>query len=252
MKPFIRRAAIVWACVGALLLVWSGAARGVDAAKHDTYKDDLRQYQTLEHFFNVVAGKENPRPGVLDKLARDLRDLSPGEVSSFRGDSNRYGGITDELGFDPFAGENCHECGALKADFAANVLRAKSGDVDGAIGPKPKQEGDAIRPPFLVWLAWLFSLPVAVFSRRRREEKKYASMDYEAHLLRELGDTMKGLPPGSPGYDELSHLQHKLQGAMDERLEYGDSAKTKMRIEELKRDANDSLDSITEGNRALR
>lgn len=76
------------------------------------------------HFWRVVAGQESgTAPGPANQLAKDIKDLSPKELREFRGDSNRYGGITDAIGFDPFdeSGLNCFECGPLDLHTIHNV-----------------------------------------------------------------------------------------------------------------------------------
>jgi hypothetical protein len=113
----------------ALLLF--GFTRGIgDVVNHSDTDHKIAQSHKAQHFWDVVAGNSagnEPTPG--NKLARDIRSLDDATINSFRGNSNAYGGVVEEIGFDPFneSGLNCFECGPLSDSVKHNLVLVHSG-----------------------------------------------------------------------------------------------------------------------------
>lgn len=114
-------------------------------------------------FWRVVAGEDSGGPTVDVQLARDLRGLSASEVQAFQGNSNRYGGITDAIGYDPFdeTGLNCFECGPLDPYTKDNLALIRAGQLDQVLAgtevPAP-EEGLTLTPFGMSMVSYLLIL----------------------------------------------------------------------------------------------
>ena len=51
MTTAIKRAAVAWACAGALLLAWSGVTAGMNAGLDDKYDDQVAAAQRQQQFW---------------------------------------------------------------------------------------------------------------------------------------------------------------------------------------------------------
>lgn len=255
----IRRGAVIWAAAGALLLAWFGLAAGVNAGTNDEVKDAIAQQGKAEHFYRVVAGDiSGQEPGPANRLARDLRELSEEEIISFAGDNNRYGGISEELGFDPFNGVDCSECGPLDTQVIFDVQAVKDGDLEGVLDrlesevPKPDEMSG---PPLLLWFLWFVSFPVTVgikyVQRQRSEEDKYRDFPDERELLAQLREAKSELPPGHQEWLALDQLADQLQEQIDLRVSYKHRKTKEMKLEALTQEASSRLEEIEAGNKTL-
>lgn len=113
----------------ALTLVGSVA---VQAAHNDNERDNADRAASQAHFWRAVAGDvSTDAPTVENQFAEDLAALSNTELREFRGTSNRYGGLVDQIGFDPFdeRGLNCFECGPLDQRTLTNIKLVRSGQL---------------------------------------------------------------------------------------------------------------------------
>lgn len=244
-----------WLIAGVLLFTWSGIAAGRNAAEKDRVKDESAQIEKREHFYRVIAGElPGSEPGPANKLARDLRDLPEDEIDSFTGDSNRYGGITDDLGFDPFNGLDCHECGPLDRSVVDDVEEIKNGDLDEvmdhyAVDPADTGSG----PSKLIYFLWIISLPAFagyLFVRNRRaEETKYREFVDERRLIGKLREASHELSPGNR--QSIEDLADKLQSEIDTRVTFGQTKARQMKLEALIDEAGEVLGAIEAGNRTL-
>lgn len=249
----------VWFVAFAALVLWAGAAM-VDSALEDRVaSSDRAQAAKIEHFFLVLAEQRSGlEPGPANKLARDLRTVDSRDVYGFRGDANRYGGITGELGFDPFDGSNCDECGELNFAFSRQIVRVKGGEVDAVIAEieaSIEKQDPFGGPPPALWLLWLGSLPVYMlvhtFVTKRGEEKRYVEVAAERHLLNEIHDTLRELPPGDERAIGLSSVAQRLEAQINQRVAYRKTKKEDMKLEALATEATAALESIEAGNREL-
>ena len=257
MNTRIKRAAVVWACAGVLLLAWSGLAAGANAGQDDKYDDQVAAAQRQQQFWKIVAGEQGAPPGVFGKLANDLHEIPLYELGSFRGDSNRYGGITDELGYDPFNGENCSECGPLDIAVQNNVVAARDGSLTSVLAAlEPEEPNKTEGPPGWTYLLWLLSGPAMVGGiyalEQRRRARRYAEFGAEMALIENIDEALPQLNPASDDYSELLSLKRHMQSTIDERIRYGEESARAMKLAELRREAEDTLEALSVGNRELR
>lgn len=128
-------AAAALAVIMAVTLVSGGGQAFVERPHAEAQAERIA---TERHFWNAIAGRESSASAsVENQLAMDL--AASEDLSSFRGNSNRYGGITDAIGYDPFdgSGQNCSECGPLKSEVRTKVELAKAGKVDQVLSSVP-------------------------------------------------------------------------------------------------------------------
>jgi hypothetical protein len=252
-----RGAVAAWLAAGLLLLSWSGVAAISEAKAKDNYGDAKAQAGKVAQFYLIVAGELDGQGGVLNKLARDLRDLeTTTDVYEFTGDANRYGGITGELGFDPFAGVNCDECGPLESTVAANVVAAKGGGVQGVIeGLQPPEPKDYSGAPLPLWLLWGISLPggllLFMWWAKRKDRRLEREMPDEMRLVREINEALEQTFDNPHDRYELVEMRGKLLEAINERVRYGEQEARNIKLRELREEIGDSLSAIEEGNKAL-
>lgn len=115
-------------------------------------------------FWALVAGEETSiEPTVENLLARDLQPLvdDPDLVDKFRAPTNRYGGIADAIGVDPFNGRglNCTECGPLSAESEEKIRQIADGNfeyVRNTTLVEYPDDGYQLTP-------WGLSVPVTIF-----------------------------------------------------------------------------------------
>lgn len=259
MNKHIKRGVIVWVIAGVLLLAWFTFAVGVNAANEDQASDEISQVEKRERFYRVVSGEiSGDAPGPLNRLARDLRELPTEDVGSFAGDNNRYGGISEELGFDPFNSPDCSECGPLDSDVIADVVTIKQGGIDEVIENlfESVEPADTLSgPPDFLWLIWLLALPIEVgafyISQRRSEEDKYRDFAEERKLISELQMTKGDFLPNSREWRELDSLESRLKEQIETRVSYRKSKTQAMKIDYLTSEANSALEAIAAGNKEL-
>lgn len=258
MKNVLKGAVVVWLAVGLLLLLGMGYSSISHRAKVDDYKGQLEQVSGEIHFWRVIADVDhNDQGGMLNKLARDLRDLPIDQVRIFKGDANRYGGIADELGYDPFAGINCSECGLLKENIAEAVVLARTGHLDQVIGPlTPREPGKAGGPNLDDMAIWLLVGPIAIgiiiAVDWRHRQKRYQEMSSEMHLIGRLDRALEqgGFDSPEQRY-ELQSVRDKLMTEIDTRVRYSHKEKQRLRMNDLSNEARSTLEAIEEGNKAL-
>lgn len=264
MRVSIRRAGQAWAAVLALLLVWLVVAGVSGAASNRSYESELREAQARASFYLVVAGERSPRVGqVEDKLGGHLNQIPADRLGDFQGDSNRYGGITEALGVDPFTGECGTECGHLTPDFQEKIEIVKAGGADAVIeGERPEQEGGlSSSVPLILIVLWLATgvaayllLMVRIRAARvgQQQSLREAYPD-ECREIDRLDAVMKALPPGGRQYDELQRLRDGIEMGLRRRLDPSvvDDHLSEARLERLMVEAGKTLRAVEEGNRVL-
>lgn len=259
---------IPWGAITLALSVWAIFA-GVSGHNENARANEQRIAATkVEHFYLVVAGRlSGVEPGPANKLARDLRDLNVPEgddyesaVSRFRGDSNRYGGITRDLGFDPFEGPNCSECGPLDVAVQDTLVVIKGSaaginevieDIEAGIVDDEPLSG----PPIWLWALWFFSLPtylaIDAIMVKRKEEERYREFGTERALLRQVHEIQGALPAGDPRAGGLEQLARRLEAQMNRRVSFAGQKKQDMRLEALAAELEEAVEAIEAGNREL-
>lgn len=255
----IKRGATIWAVAGALLLAWSGFSWGANMGAEDRADDDRAKQEQLMHFYRVVAGDlSGQEPGPANKLARDLREIPVEDIETFTGDSNRYGGITDELGFDPFNGVNCSECGELDTQVVFDIQDIKDGELNTVLERLEDEiePADTVAgPPGFLWAVWLISLPALAFALHMRErrsvESRYQGVIEERKLLEQLHQAREELPVGGRDWMAIAALEERLEEQIETRVNYKKSKTQEMKLERLMTEASDALESIAAGNKAL-
>lgn len=118
------------------VLVLFGAIRGIgQAIDHSEADDQTTMIEDQIHFWSDVGQTVPPEGGVAGRFAADLRNLDPAARDAFRGNSNQYGGIVGEIGFDPFnsAGLNCFECGPLSEPTKTKLQLIQSGQLTNVV-----------------------------------------------------------------------------------------------------------------------
>lgn len=250
----VKIAAVTWATVGFLLLVWFVFALGTNAGGDSEYEKQVAAAAKQEQFWRIVAGDGRGPEGALNKLAMDLREMEVEDLYSFRGDSNRYGGISGELGFDPFNGVNCSECGPLDPEVIETTVRVKNGELSEVlIALQPEKPEPPDGPSYALWFVWFLGWPVVLgvpyVMHKREVERRYADYSLEMGLVRTLNEAAE--EADWQQQEQLQRLSHGIQDTVERRIEYGESASRSLRLEELMREAQETLDAMNEGNRAL-
>lgn len=173
MKRILLRTHQLVVGFAVLVLLAITTAVGVGQAIDNNEASAAEKAAENEAFFwRVVAGEDSGGPTVDVLLARDLRGLSASEIADFEGNSNRYGGITDAIGYDPFdeSGLNCFECGPLDAYTQNNLELIRGGNLDQVLAATevpPADEGLTLTPWGMgmvsyVLLLWAFGGPITL------------------------------------------------------------------------------------------
>lgn len=133
--------------------------------------------------FLSVAGGDATGDGtsIANTLGRDIDAwLDDGrELQDFRGMNNRYGGITDAIGYDPFdeSGLDCDECGPLSADTQQDILATREGNNLDVAFPEAPEPINWL-PTGAIW--WTFGGPIgfliAVQTNRRQSLNLYRDL----------------------------------------------------------------------------
>lgn len=114
---------VVMGLAGAALAC--GAFVGVMIGQDNDFEaeDQWEEQVDRETFYLMVKGDVEPNSILVGEFVEDLQERlaqpNPQQaVADFRGNSNLYGGIEDNLGFDLFdeRGLQCEECGPLRQD----------------------------------------------------------------------------------------------------------------------------------------
>lgn len=159
-RILFRTQKVIAAAVVTVILGVTGAVAVGQSIQQDDATDAQEAARSEAHFWRVVAGAESGSPTVDVLLARDLRGLSASQVERFRGDSNRYGGITDAIGYDPFdeTGLDCFECGPLDVYTKDNLALIRQGGLDQVLQdtevPSPDQ-GLTLTPAGMSTMSWV-------------------------------------------------------------------------------------------------
>lgn len=137
-----RALAAVWMIV----LILLAGVTAVRSLGHKHAESDYRSKLQAAHrhalVYQIIAGqRDSDSADTSVTLAYDLRKVLgptdpqarslPFDIVHFDGNNNSYGGITKQLGYNPFAGngQGCSECGPLSASFKAKLLLIKRGQV---------------------------------------------------------------------------------------------------------------------------
>ena len=257
MSGRVLAALATWATIGLLLVVWLVGAEIASSRAADRYDREVAAWVKLETFYLTISGNLSPKPGAMGKLAKDLAALEPAEVVGFRGDSNRYGGITSELGFDPFDGYSCDECGPLRRDIAHDVTMIRYGEIKGIQADHVRaieQPSSESGPPTWMIALWALALPFGVggtwFVGKRQQEARYRDFAGERRLIHDLR-SMQGELGSAEREQPLLELADQIERQIDQRVTYRETKKRDMRLEALTAEAQQVLDSIAAGNKEL-
>ena len=266
-----RAARIAWGWVlGALFVLLAVALISGAVASHN-YGNAKQGYAHRTHFYEVVAGKiTDLQPTVDDTLASDLSKISVSRLADFRGDSNRYGGVSSDLGVKVFA--DCGgDCGALTDQMIQNVTDAKNGNVSAALGSnRPSKASSSLTGIALVaivlWLAIAgLGLASPMLRRRKRHEKLRRAYPDECGTIDRLNAAMDAIAPGkidlmsrrqatiSRGqYDELKRMRDGIEEALQVRIDptFASSSPqlASRQVEKLMTEASLTLKSVETGN----
>lgn len=204
----------------AFLSVVGIATASIQLVQHHDHRRATATAEARSHFWKVVAGVEQPNAATVDNtLAQDLHDrLGPSTVvgdpnsfnrisqriEDFRGNSNEYGGITDAIGYDPFADETlpCKECGPLDARTIHNLLLIQQGNLKVVLAKDVPHYSDKYKfTPFGVGvlpvavLAWFIGGPITLAAAHQRlmglsrAEKVH---DYDIRQFSDLSWSLNG------------------------------------------------------------
>lgn len=256
MRHVNKRGRVAWLVCLAILLAWSGLAMVAGIGSDDQYKAQQKQAAKEIHFYREVAGTDNDRGGMLNKLALDLRHTRADQLYQFRGDANKYGGIANELGFDPFNGASCSECGPLDEDVRANVAAVKAGNLGAVLSDIAVKKPDTMAaPPLALWILLLLLIPAVVLFERmegsRKRSRQVRAMPNEMALIDDMDRALGGTFSSPQERYDLQALRNRLMEEVDDRVRYGEMAGHDMRIKELRQEALDNLEAIEEGNKVL-
>jgi hypothetical protein len=162
------------------------------------------------------------------------------------------------LGFDPFDGVDCSECGPLDQEVIENVQAIKDGELEQVLEEIESgipASNEASGPPTFVWLLWLFSLPITAsvmyLQKLKSEEDRYKGFPEERQLLAQLHAAKNELPPGHKEWLALDELADRLQEQIDMRVSYKKSKTQAMKLEALTQEASNALEAIAAGNKEL-
>jgi hypothetical protein len=171
------------------------------------------------HFWRVIAGQETASsPTVDNQLANDLKvALEKDQLAEFRGTSNQYGGISEALGSDPFAGESCKECGPLSGEMLVDLITIRNGDVDKLVASERVEPWhfEFWRVGFSSLLVLLFFSPVVIWERVREHRLQRKMRECYGDSMNDLDEVDRVLAQVSLRWGD--HPQVKaLQGARDD------------------------------------
>lgn len=141
---------IVTLMVGVVILA-TVLAGVVQFAQNNHNRQLQSRNDTQMQFWNIVATGESNTISPEHTLAKDLHAIlgDTEKINSFRGDSNLYGGVTYAIGFDPFNGANCSECGPLDTSVKRNLDLIAKGDLSQVIADnKVTYKNDYTLTPF--------------------------------------------------------------------------------------------------------
>lgn len=107
----------------------------IQSQGHSSNRKLQAKNDTEQHFWRAIGGVDSTAAETVEnQLALDLKAVLDNEdaIANFRGDSNRYGGISDAIGYDPFngTGQGCVECGPLDDSVQANLRLIASGNLN--------------------------------------------------------------------------------------------------------------------------
>lgn len=238
-----------------VLIVFLVAGTVVNSVYSSGYSHDQQVAATRAHFWLVVGGQDQgDQPTAADRLAKDLHELPRSQIRSFRGNSNTYGGVSIDLGEDPFTGFCGHECGPLTNEMVAKTRDARSGRASRVIASEVPEAPQHIPTPWWFLGVWLLAgllIPAWPYIQQWRHESalRHAAPE-EARLLEQLTDTVRALPMADPRRAELLLLRNKLESALERRSNIGTS-QIDYRINDLLTEARSSLEAYEAGNQAI-
>lgn len=70
-------------------------------------------------------------------------------------------------------------------------------------------------------------------------------------LIDAINEALPQLDPASDDYSELLSLRIHMHKAINERIRYGEESARAMKLEELRREAEETLEALSVGNRTL-
>jgi hypothetical protein len=189
------------AIMAAVLISVGAVAAGVQAVNREEAQEQLAVTDQEASFWQVIAGEEpGTASNVSNHLARDLRAIINDDdaLEAFRGHSNRYGGITSAIGFDPFdgTGQSCVECGPLSASTLANIRSIRDGNLDdvlGAVEVVEVDEGFTLTPfgwsvATTIALLWVFGGPATLLLAHKWAQSSMWVQHGHAPYVRSFAD----------------------------------------------------------------
>lgn len=197
-RTLLRFQVAIASAAAVVLLALGGTAAAVQAIDNNQAEQAQQVSEKEAHFWQIVAGAGSGSSPTVDVLlARDLQGLSAAQVDDFRGNSNRYGGITDAIGFDPFdeTGLDCFECGPLDQGTKDNLALIRSGNLDAVINKtvvEAPDDGMTLTPfglsiPTTIIIFWMVGGPLSLMGAHYWA--KYNSSS--TYSVRRFGDLWK-------------------------------------------------------------
>jgi hypothetical protein len=208
--------------------------------QYNNAQTNYRVSQREGQFWLAVAGEgSDTMPVVASSLARDLNEILGNEdaMGSFIGSSNRYGGITEAVGFDPFdsTGLRCNECGPLSAYTVRQMENIDDGGIAQVLGAvvqtEPVQEyrltpfGASFAGTF--FLSWMFIGSASLLLAAKLSGVKLRELDWDYSNGKQVPEkiVMTALAPPVLAYVKGFHwsysnrLDKKLREQFPEQME---------------------------------
>lgn len=182
----------IFGAIVAALIVFGGLSGIVQAVDHNEAVIEQQVSQREAQFWRAVAGEgSGTLPVVASQLARDLNDIlhDPEAINAFVGTSNRYGGITDAIGFDPFdeTGLRCQECGPLDERTLQNLRLIADGRLADILATTEVPIPDSsitvtplgLSVPATVALTWVVGGPLSLAGALMLTRRRFSSLQWE-------------------------------------------------------------------------
>lgn len=268
----IKRIAIITATFLGLHL---GVASVINVASHVGVDESNGAISEEIGFWNSVATGGSNSPSVENRLARDLAvrlgPVQPGvnelpdEIVDFRGSSNAYGGITEEIGFNPFTNQGCDECGPLNDEALNSLLLIKQDrlglvvdELEDGIGSTSWRVSDDA-PLYVLPLLYgagaglMVGLPALPgwWRRRQEEERMRRHFPEQMELIDEI-DVLLDTVDDDGSRARLRNDRLRLWNEVAVQSQWGASGMDKVReVEDKIRDSNEFFEARREAKEAF-
>jgi hypothetical protein len=250
-----------WATACVALLVWTVGAGIAGSVQTRHYHHAQEQVAVQTHFYRVIAGQDAVGVHVNDTLASDLRSTPKDKLPLFQGTSNQYGGITAEIGVNPFDNTCGVECGRLVPSVLQNVERARDGH------PPTIRAAKHVTSwllPFALFVAVViggillgFAGTLTKWQRRRSAQQSLrAAYPEECRTLDRLQHQMDLLsvhhmtPREQARYAQLAEMHDGIEAALKMRIDPDsvDDQISEARADKLLTEASQVLAAVEAGN----